>query len=76
MITDVPGPLVELLFVRDVWELPVADDLPPADPSPDRAGSTRPPRPDVVGEWEGLWADALAHLESAGEEHFWGRGTV
>lgn len=73
MISDVPGTLVELLFVRDVWELPVADDLPVADPPPDRAGSTRPRRPEVVAEWEALWADALNHLDSVRDEHFWGR---
>jgi hypothetical protein len=72
MITDVPGALVELLFVRAVWDLPVAVDLPPADPPPDRGESARPRRPQLVVEWDALWGDALHNLDSARDEHSWG----
>lgn len=72
MITDVPKPLIELLFVRDVWGLPVGRDLPAADPQPDRAGSTHPDRPEIAAQWEELWAAALEHLAAPADEHFWG----
>ncbi|WP_159806717.1 hypothetical protein [Cellulomonas citrea] len=73
MITDVPGTLVELLFIRAVWDLPVAADLPPADPPPDRGTSARPRRPQLVAEWDALWVDALDNLDATRDEHFWGR---
>jgi len=72
MIIDVPKPLIELLFVRDVWGLPVGRDLPAADPQPDRGGSTRPGRPEVVAQWEELWTSALEHLAAPTDDDFWG----
>ena len=56
---DVPGPLVELLFVRAAWGLDVAPDIPAGSPPPDPGASVRPERAGLEGLWGALWQQAL-----------------
>jgi len=56
---DVSGFLVELLFVRAVWKLPVAPEIPAPIPLPDVGTSARPANDDIEAQWSALWDQAL-----------------
>jgi hypothetical protein len=56
---DVSGIPVELLFVRAVWGLDVAPDVPGCTPAPGVGTSVRPQGPGVEAQWLALCQQAL-----------------
>ena len=72
MITETSSALIELLFLRSVWSLGVAADLPPAEPPPAPGTSARPDAVDLEARWEAQWRAAVAHLRAPSAEDFWG----
>ena len=57
---DVPSSLMELLYLRAVWVLPVLSGVPQlaAPPQP----PTRQPAPAIASEWPVAWQEALNQL--------------
>jgi len=55
----IPKDALELLFVRSVWGLDVAQYLPRCYPEPSSAGSERPVRGDLGSAWSALWSQCL-----------------
>ena len=59
---DVPTPLLHLLYLRALWGLDVAPDVPAAVGQPAALPGTPRPREALAPEWDARWADALASL--------------
>lgn len=59
MRIDVPGELVDLLFVRAAWSVAAPPGLPPAGPPPSVGTSRRPARAGIDELWAALWDRAL-----------------
>ncbi len=72
MIVETPKPLIDLLYIRAVCALPVGDDVPPADPPPDRGDARPPAGVDVISRWERLWQQAVNHLGDPQPGDTWG----
>ena len=65
MCWDLPKPAARLLFLRSVWELHVAPELPRCEPTP-RPGASRAPRDGSAAEqlWSGEWSIAIGDAAS------------
>jgi hypothetical protein len=59
MDIGMPGDVLELLFVRDVWSLIVATDVPQCSPRPKVGKSRRPDVPNLEGAWSEAWSETL-----------------
>ncbi|MFD6177672.1 MULTISPECIES: hypothetical protein [unclassified Isoptericola] len=59
---DVPKPLLHLLYLRALWRLGVAPDVPAAVGQPAALPGTPRPREALAPEWDVRWTEALASL--------------
>lgn len=62
MKIDVPGELVDLLFVRAAWGVAGPPGLSPVDPPPPAGASRRPARDGIDELWTALWNRALGRV--------------
>jgi hypothetical protein len=67
---DVPSALLELLYLRELWDLAVANDIPPIQTPPPRTGRPRPVET-LASEWTRLWDDAISALSSGETPTSW-----
>ena len=58
--SDVPSSLMELLYLRAVWALPVLSGVPQLTSPPQPP--TRQPAPAIASEWPVAWQEALNQL--------------
>ena len=58
--SDVPSSLMELLYLRAVWALPVLTGVPHLTSPPQPP--TRQPAPAIASEWPVVWQEALNQL--------------
>ncbi|XBH20277.1 hypothetical protein V5R04_08425 [Jonesiaceae bacterium BS-20] len=58
---EIPSNLVELLYLRHVWELDVLPEMPKVYPAPPLGTASRPDRKWLEQDWLELWATEIAH---------------